>query len=65
MASASSAPPTPTSAAAAAAADQQRHDNPINLKGASPAHAPCPGCRLVRVAQGALSDHRGLPPAPQ
>lgn len=32
MASASSAPPTPTSAAAAAAADQQRYDNPINLK---------------------------------
>jgi hypothetical protein len=31
MASASSAPPTPTSAAAAA--DQQRYENPINLKG--------------------------------
>ena len=37
MASASSAPPTPTSAAAAA--DQQRYENPINLKGVPPARA--------------------------
>ena len=63
MASASSAPPTPPGTAAAA--DQQRYENPINLKGASPANAPCPGFRLVRVVQGALSDHIGLPPAPQ
>ena len=37
MASASPAPPSPANAAVAA--DQQRYENPINLKGAPPARA--------------------------